>query len=163
MVPGPGTQVRRLTCLDLEPKSGAWAWASGTSLEGRTQKAQDGVFHTPGCPRRRVAGGREGTTHRRRPREKTVYGRVTWCCGDIGKRHSDQDGKEPGGRPYCATHKAFCGTGTTKFRVRKHKKTIYHISSGTRCTRCGKQLQVCPGFHECQFISVLRDEEVSFK
>jgi hypothetical protein len=157
MVPGPGTQVRRLACLGLEPKSGAWAWASGTRLEGRTQKAQGGVCRAPGCPRRRVAGGREGTTQRRRPREKAVYGRVTWCCGDIGKRHSDQHGKEPAGRPCCAPHSVCCATGTG---AEIPKKTIYHI---TRCTRCGKQLQVCPGFHQCQFTSVLRDEEVSFK
>ena len=40
--------------------------------------------------------------HRRRPRDKAVYGRVTGCCGGIGKRHSDQPGKEPAGMPPAA-------------------------------------------------------------
>jgi hypothetical protein len=42
--------------------------------------------------------------HRRRPREKAVNCRVTGCCGGIGKRHSDQHGKEPAGRPCCTPH-----------------------------------------------------------
>ena len=49
--------------------------------------------------------------HRRRPHEKAVYGRVTGCCGGIGKRHSDQHGKEPAGRPCCSPHGVCCEHG----------------------------------------------------
>ena len=56
--------------------------------------------------------------HRRRPREKAVYGRVTGRCGGIGKGHSDQHGKGPAGRPCCAPHGVCCATRTKKIERR---------------------------------------------
>jgi hypothetical protein len=113
-------RVRLVSRRTAHAEHDAWAWnssqAPGPGLEGRTQKAEGGVCRAPGGPRRRVAGGRGGTTQRRRPREKAVCDRITGCCGGIGKRHSDQHGKEAAGRPCCAPHGVCCATGRSKLK-----------------------------------------------
>ena len=72
--------------------------------------------------------------HRRRPREKAVYGRVTGCCRGIGKRHSDQHGKEPAGRPCCAPH-GFVQNGVQVGGVKSCKKN--GESRVKYVTKCG--------------------------